>query len=87
MQFSGTIPEHLHLSLSLPLPAQLENVMDKTRPKAVRETSAVIVTSISSPSVLHSPPGFHGSLKSAKTYSPVAKEPLDISRLETTVLP
>uniref|UniRef100_A0AAV2LHR1 Uncharacterized protein n=1 Tax=Knipowitschia caucasica TaxID=637954 RepID=A0AAV2LHR1_KNICA len=52
------------------------------RPKA-----AVIVTSISSPSILDSPPGFHGNFKLAKTCSSIAKDPLDIARLEATALP
>lgn len=82
---SVTIPEHPRLFL--PPPAQLENVMDESGPRTGCETSSVIVTSISSPSILHSPPGLHGSLKLAKTYSPAAKEPLDVARLEATVLP
>ncbi|XP_068161284.1 melanopsin-A-like isoform X2 [Antennarius striatus] len=67
------------------LPAPLEVAAEELGAKT--KTSAVIVTSISSPSILHSPPGFHGNLKMAKTYSHVAKEPLDITRLQTTVLP
>lgn len=82
---SVAIPEHL--DLILPLPAQLDNVMDEAGPRTECKTSSVIVTSISSPSIMHSPPGFHGSLKLAKTYSPVTKDPLDIARLETTMLP
>ncbi|XP_053196976.1 melanopsin-A-like [Scomber japonicus] len=70
------------------LPATLVDVMEESGPRTVcKTTSSVIVTSISSPSILHSPPGFHGSLKLTRTYSPVAKEPLDIARLETTALP
>ncbi|XP_040923157.1 melanopsin-A-like [Toxotes jaculatrix] len=69
------------------LPATLDNVMEESGPRtACKTTSSVIVTSISSPSILHSPPGFHGNLKLTKTYSTVAKEPLDIARLETTAL-
>ncbi|XP_072312314.1 melanopsin-A-like [Eucyclogobius newberryi] len=49
--------------------------------------ASVIVTSISSPSILDSPPGFHGNLKIAKTCSGIAKDPLDIARLEATALP
>ncbi|CAK6956825.1 melanopsin-A-like [Scomber scombrus] len=70
------------------LPATLVNVMEESGPRTVcKTTSSIIVTSISSPSILHSPPSFHGSLKLTRTYSPVAKEPLDIARLETTALP
>ncbi|XP_045925457.1 melanopsin-A-like [Micropterus dolomieu] len=69
------------------LPATLENVMEESGLRTTcKTTSSVIVTSISSPSIMHSPPGFHGSLKLTKTYSPVTKEPLDIARLETTAL-
>lgn len=50
-------------------------------------SSSVIVTSISSPSILHSPPASHGSLRSAKTFCPLGKEPLDLVRLESTALP
>ncbi|XP_061787954.1 melanopsin-A-like [Nerophis lumbriciformis] len=50
-----------------------------------RAPPAVIATSISSPSILHSPPGFHGNLKLSKTFSAVAKESLDIGRLDTTM--
>lgn len=84
-QLSVWIPEHLYIFP--PLPAQLENAMDDSDPRTGCKESSVIVTSISSPSILHSPPGFHGSLKLAKTYSPVTKESHDIARLETTVLP
>nr|XP_046233985.1 melanopsin-A-like [Scatophagus argus] len=66
------------------LPAILENVMEDSGPRTASKTSSVIVTSISSPSILHSPPGFHGNLKLTKTCSPDAKERLDITRLETT---
>ncbi|XP_061563602.1 melanopsin-A-like [Cololabis saira] len=70
------------------LPATLDNVMRESVPRPVcKNTTSVIVTSISSPSILHSPPGFHGNLKAAKTSSPVSKELLDIARLETTALP
>ncbi|KAM7370612.1 hypothetical protein PAMP_010141 [Pampus punctatissimus] len=70
------------------LPATLDNMMEESGPRTVcKTTTSVIVTSISSPSILHSPPGFHGNLKLTKTYSPVAKEPLDIAMLETTALP
>ncbi|XP_047233931.1 melanopsin-A-like [Girardinichthys multiradiatus] len=70
------------------LPASLDTMTRESGLKtASRNTSSIIVTSISSPSILHSPPGFHGSLKVAKTVTPVSKELLDIARLETTVLP
>ncbi|KAM7381404.1 hypothetical protein PAMA_012300 [Pampus argenteus] len=70
------------------LPATLDNMMEESGPRTVcKTTTSVIVTSISSPSILHSPPGFHGNLKLTKIYSPVAKEPLDIAMLETTALP
>lgn len=70
------------------LVSQLDSVMREPEPKTVsKNTSSIIVTSISSPSILHSPPAFHGSLKVAKTVTPVSKELLDIARLETTVLP
>ncbi|XP_051274438.1 melanopsin-A-like isoform X1 [Dicentrarchus labrax] len=87
-----TEPEDISMSdISLQptshLPATLENVMEESGPRTARNTPSVIVTSISSPSILHSPPGFHGNLKLTKTYSPITKEPLDISRLETTILP
>ncbi|XP_028331800.1 melanopsin-A-like [Gouania willdenowi] len=68
------------------LPAAPSSVTMEPGPRKVGKTS-VIVTSISTPSILHSPPGFHGKLKMAKTYSPVAKESLDKAKLETTVLP
>ncbi|XP_049916066.1 melanopsin-A-like isoform X1 [Epinephelus moara] len=87
-----TEPEDISMSdISLQptshLPATLDNVMEESGPRTACKTSPVVVTSISSPSILHSPPGFHGSLKLTKTYSPVAKESLDIARLETTALP
>lgn len=83
--------QYLNISLSFSssslLPTQLDNVMAESEPRTVcKTTSSVIVTSISSPSILHSPPGFHGNHKLTKTYSSVAKEPLDVSRLETTAL-
>lgn len=52
-----------------------------------RTSSSVIVTSISSPSLLHNPPASHGSIKSAKTFCPLGKETLDLVRLESTALP
>ncbi|KAG7228091.1 hypothetical protein INR49_005714 [Caranx melampygus] len=77
----------ISLQLISRLPATLDNVMEESGPRTVcKTTSSVIVTSISSPSILHSPPGFHGNHKLTKTYSSVAKEPLDVSRLETTAL-
>lgn len=69
------------------LPTQLEDVAADSGPTAARRNPSVIVTSISSPSILHSPPGFHGSLKLARTNSPVTREPLDVARLEIAVLP
>ncbi|XP_029312568.1 LOW QUALITY PROTEIN: opsin 4b [Cottoperca gobio] len=78
----------ISLQPSSHLPATLDNGMEESGPRtAYKTTPSVIVTSISSPSILQSPPGFHGNLKSTKTYSPVVKEPLDIARLETTALP
>ncbi|XP_071319069.1 melanopsin-A-like isoform X2 [Trachinotus anak] len=65
----------------------LDNVMEASGPRtACKTTSSVIVTSISSPSILHSPPGFHGNHKLTKTFTHVAKEPLDVTRLETTAI-
>uniref|UniRef100_A0A3Q0R518 Opsin 4 n=1 Tax=Amphilophus citrinellus TaxID=61819 RepID=A0A3Q0R518_AMPCI len=53
--------------------------MKESGPRTVcKTTSSVIVTSISSPSILHSPPGYHGNFKLTKSHSPVAKETLDI---------
>ncbi|XP_035997875.1 melanopsin-A isoform X3 [Fundulus heteroclitus] len=70
------------------LPASLDSMMREPGPKTVsKNNSSIIVTSISTPSILHSPPGFHGSLKVAKSVTPVTKELLDIARLETTALP
>ncbi|KAI9546884.1 Melanopsin-A [Dissostichus eleginoides] len=69
-------------------PATLDNGMEESGPRiAYTTTPSVIVTSISSPAILHSPPGFHGNFKLTKRYSPVVKEPLDIARMETTALP
>ncbi|XP_069569172.1 melanopsin-A-like [Brachyistius frenatus] len=88
-----TEPEDISMSDISPhptsrLPATLDNAATESGPRTVYKTSSsIIVTSISSPSILNSPPGYHGSLKMAKTYSPVANEPLDIARLETTPLP
>nr|ANA75357.1 melanopsin 1 [Paralichthys dentatus] len=87
-----TEPEDISMSdISLQptshLPATLDNVMAASGPRnASKTTPSVIVTSISSPSILHSPPGFHGNQKLTITYSPAIKEPLDVARLETTVL-
>uniref|UniRef100_A0A1A8LDZ2 Opsin 4b n=1 Tax=Nothobranchius pienaari TaxID=704102 RepID=A0A1A8LDZ2_9TELE len=70
------------------LPAALDTVMKESGTRLSSKTSpSIIVTSISTPSILHSPPGFHGSLKVAKTCTPVCKELLDIARLETSALP
>ncbi|XP_008298630.1 melanopsin-A-like [Stegastes partitus] len=69
------------------LPAAVDNSTTRESAPRNKSASSVIVTSISSPSILHSPPGFHGNLKMTKTCSSVTKEPLDIARLETTVLP
>uniref|UniRef100_A0A8C6M4Y7 Opsin 4b n=1 Tax=Nothobranchius furzeri TaxID=105023 RepID=A0A8C6M4Y7_NOTFU len=50
------------------LPAALDTVMKESGTRLSSKTSpSIIVTSISTPSILHSPPGFHGSLKVAKT--------------------
>uniref|UniRef100_A0A3B3WYH7 G-protein coupled receptors family 1 profile domain-containing protein n=1 Tax=Poecilia mexicana TaxID=48701 RepID=A0A3B3WYH7_9TELE len=63
----------------------LDSMMREPGPKTVsKNPSSIIVASISTPSILHSPPGFHGSLKVARTVTPVSKELLDIARLETT---
>ncbi|XP_071380092.1 opsin 4b [Centroberyx affinis] len=88
-----TEPEDISMSdISLQptshLPATLDNVTEELGSKAVcKETSSIIVTSMSSPSALQSPTGFHGNqaanLKMTKTCSSVAKEPLKIARLET----
>ncbi|XP_035997874.1 melanopsin-A isoform X2 [Fundulus heteroclitus] len=68
--------------------SKLDSMMREPGPKTVsKNNSSIIVTSISTPSILHSPPGFHGSLKVAKSVTPVTKELLDIARLETTALP
>ncbi|XP_015242436.1 PREDICTED: melanopsin-A-like [Cyprinodon variegatus] len=70
------------------LRASMDSMIREPGPKTVsKNTSSIIVTSISTPSILHSPPGYHGSLKVAKTVTPVSKELLDIAKLETTVLP
>uniref|UniRef100_A0A3Q2QHS9 Opsin 4 n=1 Tax=Fundulus heteroclitus TaxID=8078 RepID=A0A3Q2QHS9_FUNHE len=59
----------------------LDSMMREPGPKTVsKNNSSIIVTSISTPSILHSPPGFHGSLKVAKSVTPVTKELLDIAR-------
>ncbi|XP_062269657.1 melanopsin-A-like [Platichthys flesus] len=87
-----TEPEEISMSdISLQptshLPATLDTVMAALGPRnSCKTTSSVIVTSISSPSILHSPPGFHGNPKLNKAYSPAANEPLDVARLETAVL-
>ncbi|XP_039991375.1 melanopsin-A-like [Xiphias gladius] len=89
-----TLTDHEDISMSdislqptSHLPATLDNVMEESGPTTACKTMpSVIVTSISSPSILHSPPGFHGNYKLTKTYSPIAKEPLDIARLGTTAL-
>ncbi|XP_023287033.1 melanopsin-A-like isoform X1 [Seriola lalandi dorsalis] len=87
-----TEPEDISMSdISLQptscLPATMDNMVEESGPRTVcKPTSSVIVTSISSPSILHSPPGFHGNQKFTKAYIPVAKEPLDVARLETTAL-
>ncbi|XP_010775951.1 opsin 4b [Notothenia coriiceps] len=66
----------------------LDNGMEESGPRiAYTTTPSVIVTSISSPAILHCPPGFHGNFKLTKRYSLVVKEPLDIARMETTALP
>ncbi|KAM9772990.1 melanopsin-A-like isoform 2-T12 [Syngnathus typhle] len=63
------------------LPASLCQAADEFGPRLIHKpTPAVIVTSISSPSILHSPPGFHGN--HSKGFSPVAKASLDIARLD-----
>ncbi|XP_061611134.1 melanopsin-A-like isoform X3 [Phyllopteryx taeniolatus] len=69
---------HLPASLFRAAPEFVPRIASRTPP-----TPAIIVTSISSPSVLHSPPGFHGN--HSKSFSPVAKASLDIARLDTPV--
>uniref|UniRef100_A0A4W6ENG1 Opsin 4 n=1 Tax=Lates calcarifer TaxID=8187 RepID=A0A4W6ENG1_LATCA len=70
-----TEPEDISMSdISLQpashLPATLDNVVEELGPRTTcKTTPSVIVTSISSPSILHSPPGFHGIHKLTKTYS------------------
>lgn len=77
-----TIPECFSHSL-----LQLHNTTEDSRPRtASKNMSSVIVTSISSPSIVHCPPDFYDNLKLTKCYSPVAMELLDIERLETTAL-
>ncbi|KAG7507884.1 melanopsin-A-like [Solea senegalensis] len=69
------------------LPATQDKLMSQSRPGTVcKSAPSIIVTSISSPSILHSPPGFHGNHKRTKTHSSVSKEPLDVAHLETTEL-
>uniref|UniRef100_A0A3B4ANL2 G-protein coupled receptors family 1 profile domain-containing protein n=1 Tax=Periophthalmus magnuspinnatus TaxID=409849 RepID=A0A3B4ANL2_9GOBI len=72
----------LNLQPTSLLPAASDSVHRPTANK-----TSVIVTSISSPSILDSPPGYHGNFKIAKTCSGIAKDPLDIARLEATALP
>ncbi|KAM3859865.1 melanopsin-A-like [Diretmus argenteus] len=82
-----TDPEDISMSdISLQttsrLPATLDNVTEESKLMAVcKETSSVIVTSISSPSCLISPPSFNGkqadTLKITKTSSSIPKEPLE----------
>ncbi|XP_019749306.1 melanopsin-A-like [Hippocampus comes] len=63
------------------LPASLSRAADEFGPQFIcKPTAASIVTSISSPSILHSPPGFHGN--HSKSFCPVAKASLDIARLD-----
>ncbi|XP_061562588.1 melanopsin-A-like [Phycodurus eques] len=69
---------HLPASLFRAAPEFVPRIASRTPP-----TPAIIVTSISSPSVLHSAPGFHGN--HSKSLSPVAKASLDIARLDTPV--
>ncbi|KAE8284198.1 Melanopsin-A Mammalian-like melanopsin Melanopsin-M Opsin-4-A Opsin-4M [Larimichthys crocea] len=52
------------------LPATLDHVMEESKPRTGFKTSSVIVASISSPSIMHSPPGLQGNLKLTRTYSP-----------------
>ncbi|XP_077482094.1 melanopsin-A-like [Stigmatopora argus] len=87
---SVTEPEDISMSdLSLlpksHLPASLFRTAEELGPRSACKmtTPSVIVTSISSPSILHSPPGFHGN--HSKNLSPVAKASLDIARLDAPV--
>uniref|UniRef100_A0A8C7ZV37 Opsin 4b n=1 Tax=Oryzias sinensis TaxID=183150 RepID=A0A8C7ZV37_9TELE len=51
-------------------PHRLDNVLRESGPRSgCRALTSIIVTSISSPSILHSPPGFHGNLRMAKSSS------------------
>ncbi|XP_061666483.1 melanopsin-A-like isoform X3 [Syngnathoides biaculeatus] len=62
------------------LPASLLRAADEFAPRTASKTPpapAVIVTSISSPPILHSLPGFHGN------HSKSSKASLDIARLDT----
>ncbi|XP_055006540.1 melanopsin-A-like [Boleophthalmus pectinirostris] len=84
---SVTDTEDISLSdLSLQPTSLLPAATDTLQRPAANKAS-VIVTSISSPSILDSPPGYHGNFKIAKTCSGIAKDPLDIARLEATALP
>ncbi|KAJ4919375.1 hypothetical protein JOQ06_022329, partial [Pogonophryne albipinna] len=56
-------------------PATLDNGMEESGPRiAYTTTPSVIVTSISSPAILHCPPGFHGDFKLTKR-GPTAPDP------------
>uniref|UniRef100_A0A667YHI5 Opsin 4 n=1 Tax=Myripristis murdjan TaxID=586833 RepID=A0A667YHI5_9TELE len=84
----GISMSHIGLQPSSHLPATPECVMEEPGSKAAcKETSSIIVTSISSPTLLESPPRFHGNqaanLKLTKNPSCIAKELLEIARLET----
>lgn len=68
------------------LPAASIATSELTQRPTSNKTS-VIVTSISSPSILDSPPGLHSNFKMTKTCSGIAKDPLDIARLEATAIP
>ncbi|KAF0025614.1 hypothetical protein F2P81_022495 [Scophthalmus maximus] len=65
----------------------LDNLRAESGPRtACKPAPPVIATSISSPSILHSPPGLRGNHKLTQKLCPVVKEPLDVARLQTTAL-
>uniref|UniRef100_A0A8D3DGA1 Opsin 4b n=1 Tax=Scophthalmus maximus TaxID=52904 RepID=A0A8D3DGA1_SCOMX len=79
-----TEPEDISMSdMSLQptshLPATLDNLRAESGPRtACKPAPPVIATSISSPSILHSPPGLRGNHKLTQKLCPVVKEPLDV---------
>ncbi|XP_067345229.1 melanopsin-A-like isoform X1 [Channa argus] len=67
-------------------PITTGGLMEESDRRTACKKSSIIVTSTSSPSMLHCPPHFCDNLKLTKIYNPVAMELLDIDRLETTAL-